>query len=95
MHTNLPTCHIYTNCGNLRHCLVAKFFRTTKTSSIRSSKHRLITKLITLMDVNREMNPLNLINTSLKIIYCSMTMSNHSIIKFVRFIPRFDSGVMK
>jgi hypothetical protein len=32
---------------------------------------------------NLETNQLNLINSSLEIIYCSMTLSNRSIIRFI------------
>jgi hypothetical protein len=44
---------------------------------------------------NCEMNPLSLINPSLEIVYCSMTLSNHDIIRLVRFVSKIKVGVME
>jgi hypothetical protein len=41
------------------------------------------------------MNPLSLINTSLEIGYCSKTLSNHDIIKLVRFVSKIKVGVVE
>jgi hypothetical protein len=41
------------------------------------------------------MNPLSLINPSLEIDYCSTTLSNHDIIRFVRFISKIKVGVVE
>jgi hypothetical protein len=41
------------------------------------------------------MNPLNIINLSLETGYCSTTLSNHDIIRLVRFISEIKVGVMK
>jgi hypothetical protein len=34
------------------------------------------------------MNPLSLINPSLEIVYCSTMLSNHDIIRLVRFVSK-------
>jgi hypothetical protein len=39
------------------------------------------------------MNPLNLINSSLEIGYCNMTLSNHDIINLVRFASKIKVGL--
>jgi hypothetical protein len=39
------------------------------------------------------MNPLSLINKSLEIVYCSTTLSNHVIIRLVRFISKIKVWV--
>jgi hypothetical protein len=41
------------------------------------------------------MNPLSLSNPSLDISYCSMTLSNHNIIRLVRFVSKIKIGVVK
>jgi hypothetical protein len=41
------------------------------------------------------MNPVNLINPSLEIGYCSITLSNHIIIRLVRFILKIKVGVVE
>ena len=41
---------------------------------------------------NHEMNLLSLINLSLDIVYCSMILFNHYIIKFFKFVSRFYSS---
>jgi hypothetical protein len=41
------------------------------------------------------MKPLNLINSSLDIVYCSTTLSNHNIIRLVRFVSTIRIEVMK
>jgi len=38
---------------------------------------------------NHETNLLSLINPSLDVIYCSTILSNHCIIRFIRFVSRF------
>jgi hypothetical protein len=40
------------------------------------------------------MNPLSLINLSLEIVYCSMTLSNYVTIRLVRFISKIKVGVV-
>ena len=54
-----------------------------------SIKHRLITKLITKLICNYEMNLMSLINLSLEHVYCSNLVSNHSLIMLIRFISQF------
>jgi hypothetical protein len=44
---------------------------------------------------NHDMNPLSLNNPSLDIIYYIMMLSNHRIIRLVRFVSRFDPEVME
>ena len=39
------------------------------------------------------MNLLSLINMSLEVVYCSTILSNHCIIRFIRFVSRFHSGL--
>jgi hypothetical protein len=41
------------------------------------------------------MNPLRLINLSLEIIYCSMMLSNHVIIRLVRFVSKIKIRVVE
>jgi hypothetical protein len=41
------------------------------------------------------MNPLSLINPSLETVYCSTTLSNHDIIRFVRFVSKIRVGVVE
>jgi hypothetical protein len=41
------------------------------------------------------MDPLSLINQSLEIGYCSMTLSNHAIIRLIRFISKIKVGVVE
>jgi hypothetical protein len=65
-------------------------FSGSLSRSINGIERRLITKLIT-----RKTNPLNLINPSLDMGYCSMTLSNHGIIRLVRFISKIKVGVVK
>jgi hypothetical protein len=62
---------------------------------IRSIKHRFIIKLITGWTENHEMNPLNLINLSLEILYSITIFSNHDIIRLTRFFSRFETKIMK
>jgi hypothetical protein len=62
--------------------------------SIRSIIRRLVTKIIIRMDRNCETNPLSLINSSLEIGYCSMTLSNHVIIRLVRLVSKIKIGVV-
>ena len=66
------------------------------TTLIRNIKYRLIIKLITRMDrKSRDESLLNLINSSLEIVYYSTILSNHCIIRFIRFVSRFCPGVME
>ena len=51
---------------------------------IRRTKHDLIIKLITRM----EMNLLSLINPSLEVVYCSTTLSNHDTIRLKIFVSQ-------
>ena len=44
---------------------------------------------------NREKTLLRLINLSLDIVYYSKTLSNHDIIRLVRFFSKIKVGVMK
>jgi hypothetical protein len=44
---------------------------------------------------NGKTNSLNLINLSLEIGYCNITLSNHVIIKFIRFVSKTKLGVVK
>jgi hypothetical protein len=78
----------------LQACLVRRTilvkFSGSLSRSINGIERRLITKLIT-----RKTNPLNLINPSLDMGYCSMTLSNHGIIMLVRFISKIKVGVVK
>jgi hypothetical protein len=53
---------------------------------MRSVEHRLITKIITRMDRKLREIPSSLINLSLKIGYRNTTLSNHDIIRPVRFV---------
>jgi hypothetical protein len=62
---------------------------------IRSIEHRLITKVLHEWTENHEFNPLSLINLSLEAGYCSTKLSNHDIIRLVRFISRIEVGVME
>ena len=57
--------------------------------NIWSIKCRLITKLITDLDVNYETNLMSLINPSLDYIYCSNLVPNHVLIRPIRFVSRF------
>ena len=41
------------------------------------------------------MNLLSLVNLSLEVVYYSTTLSNHCIIRFIRFISRFHPGVIE
>jgi hypothetical protein len=41
------------------------------------------------------MNPLSLINMSLEIVYCRTMLSNHVIIRLVRFVSKIEVGVVK
>jgi hypothetical protein len=41
------------------------------------------------------MNTLSLINPSLEIVYCSTTLSNHNIIRLVRFVSKIRVGVVE
>jgi hypothetical protein len=41
------------------------------------------------------MNTLSLINPSLEIGYCSTTLSNHDIIRLVRFVSKIKVGVVE
>jgi hypothetical protein len=41
------------------------------------------------------MNPLSIINLSIEIDYCSMTLSNHDIIMLVRFVSKIKVGVVE
>jgi hypothetical protein len=41
------------------------------------------------------MDALSLINPSLDIGYCSMTLSNHDIIRLVRFVSKVKVGVVE
>ena len=63
------------------------------TTLIRSIRHRLIIKLITRMDGKSRDE--SLINPSLEVVYCSTALSNHCIIRFIRFFSRFCPGVME
>jgi hypothetical protein len=61
--------------------LQKNYCRNCKSKIIRI-KHDLIIKLITLIEKNHKMNLLNLIN----IVYCSMTLSNHDLIRLNIFV---------
>jgi hypothetical protein len=78
-------------------CLVFKKFGNFfgQLRYIRSIKHRFIIKLITGWTENHEVNPLNLINLSLEILYSITIFSNHDIIRLIRFFSRFESKIMK
>ena len=54
-----------------------------------SIKCRLITKQIINFTCNCETNLLSLINPLLANVYCSTTLSNHSVIRLKRFVSRF------
>jgi hypothetical protein len=41
------------------------------------------------------MVPLSLINPPLEIVYCSMSLSNHDIIRLVRFVSKIKVGVVE
>jgi hypothetical protein len=41
------------------------------------------------------MNLLSIINPSLEIVYSSMTLSNHDIIRLVRFVLKIKVGVVE
>jgi hypothetical protein len=41
------------------------------------------------------MNPLSLINPSLEIVYCSTPLSNHDIIRLVRFVSKIKVGAVE
>ena len=42
--------------------------------------------------VHRETNLMNLINSSLEIVYCSTTLSNHGLIRLKRFVSKLHRG---
>jgi cell division ATPase FtsA len=46
------------------------------------------------MEIARQ-NPLSLISSSLEIIYCSTMLSNHDIIRLVRFVSKTKVGVVE
>jgi hypothetical protein len=44
---------------------------------------------------NRKMIPLSLINLSVEIVYYSTILSNHGIIRLVRFVSKIKVGVIE
>jgi hypothetical protein len=63
--------------------------------SIRSIKRRLFTKIITRMDRKLRDESISLINLSFEIVYCSTPLSNHDIIRLVRFVSKSKVGVVE
>jgi hypothetical protein len=61
--------------------------------SVMSIERRLPTKISTRWTENCKTNPLRLINSSLEIDYCSMTLSNHGIVRLVRFVSKIKVEV--
>jgi hypothetical protein len=45
--------------------------------------------------MENHMTNISLINSSLEIIYRSTTLSNHSIIRLIRFVSRFELRIME
>jgi hypothetical protein len=56
------------------------------------SKYRLITKLNKWIDEKSWTNHLNLINSSLEIVYCNVTLSNLNIIKLATIVSIWDGS---
>jgi hypothetical protein len=65
--------------------------------SIRRIERRLFKKnnYMNIYTGNCETNPLSLINPSLEIGYCSTMLSNHDIIRLVRFISKIKVRVVE
>jgi hypothetical protein len=65
------------------------------TERIRCIERRLFTKVITRMDWKLRDNSINSNYPSLEIIYCSTTLSNHDIIRLIRFTSEIKVGVLE
>ena len=66
----------------------AKFFLSTRIR-IWSIKLRLIQNKLQIPHINCETNLLSLINLSLRNVYCSITLSNHGVVRLKRFVSQF------
>jgi hypothetical protein len=60
--------------------------------SIRCVERKLFTKIITRMDWKLRDESIN--NLSLEVVYCGTTLSNHEIIRLVRFVSKIKVGVV-